>query len=734
MIAKHVSMKSVKKSDFAGLVKYITDEQSKNERVGCVTVSNCQSDKSDVAIIEVLNTQAQNKRAISDKTYHLIVSFRTGEQPDDATLKAIESRICDGLGYCDHQRISAVHYDTDNLHIHIAINKIHPTRYTIHSPYNDYKYTLGQLCEKLEREFGLESDNHQVKKCWVDNRAADMESHAGIESLLGWIKRECLEQIKGAQSWKELHQVMRDSGLDLRERGNGLIVLAENGTIVKASSIDRDLSKGKLESRFGAFESSIEQSTKTAVKPVRQYEKLPIQSGINTVELYAKYQVEQKQVEVLRTAEWLKARDRKNRQIEVIKQRGRLKRSAIKLMVDGRISKKVLYAATSKSIKDEIKKINKSYLVGRQEIYEKYQRLAWVDWLRVKAIKGDDEALGALRARHSSHGLKGNIVTGKGSPKSAKSHSVQDGITKKGTIIYRVGSTAVRDDGDKLNVSRGANQEGLQTVLHMAIERYGDRITVNGTAEFKEQIVQAAAAARLSITFDDVGLEVRRKNLLNHALTKESIDEYARANRRRADSSRNGSIRFTTTRDNLRRSRSNPADSVHPGSQFSNKPNLARIGRKPPPQSQYRLRGLSELGVVYIDNRSEVLLSSNVPGYLEQQGTKPDNRMRRGIFGSGSITDGFLAADKYIAERQNKRLELFDIPNHIRYSYCNEGVTAFAGIRQVDGQTLALLKHGENIMVLPIDVATARNFKRIAVGDVVTVTLNGSIKIKGRSR
>jgi hypothetical protein len=138
--------------------------------------------------------------------------------------------------------------------------------------------------------------------------------------------------------------------------------------------------------------------------------------------------------------------------------------------------------------------------------------------------------------------------------------------------------------------------------------------------------------------------------------------------------------------------------------------------------------------VVYIDNRSEVLLSSNVPGYLEQQGTKPDNRMRRGIFGSGSITDGFLAADKYIAERQNKRLELFDIPNHIRYSYCNEGVTAFAGIRQVDGQTLALLKHGENIMVLPIDVATARNFKRIAVGDVVTVTLNGSIKIKGRSR
>ncbi len=30
------------------------------------------------------------------------------------------------MGYADHQRVSAVHYDTDNVHIHIAINKIHP--------------------------------------------------------------------------------------------------------------------------------------------------------------------------------------------------------------------------------------------------------------------------------------------------------------------------------------------------------------------------------------------------------------------------------------------------------------------------------------------------------------------------------------------------------------------------------------------------------------------------------
>ena len=99
MIAKHVPMKSVRKSDFADLVKYLIDEQQKRERVTGVSVTNCHADRPDAAILEVLNTQAQNKRAESDKTYHLIVSFRAGEQPDAATLQAIERRICEGLGY-----------------------------------------------------------------------------------------------------------------------------------------------------------------------------------------------------------------------------------------------------------------------------------------------------------------------------------------------------------------------------------------------------------------------------------------------------------------------------------------------------------------------------------------------------------------------------------------------------------------------------------------------------------
>lgn len=725
MIAKHVSMKTVQKSDFSGLVKYITDEQAKNERVGYVAVTNCHADRPDVAITEVLNTQAQNTRSGADKTYHLIVSFRPGEQPDDATLKAIEARICEGLGFGEHQRVSAVHHDTDNLHIHIAINKIHPTRYTILEPFNAY-HTLGQLCEKLEREYGLERDNHQGNKLVSESRAQDMERHAGVESLQGWVKRECAADMQAAQSWEALHQVMRDNGLELRERGNGFVIQAADGLAVKASSIGREFSKAKLEERLGTFEPSAEHLERATQRPRKQYDKKPVRSRVNTVELYAKYKADQLNISGSRTAEWEKARAKKDRLIEAAQRSGRLKRSTIKLISGAGVGKKLMYSATSKTMKAEIEKINKQYLKERQEIYEKYRRRAWADWLRVRATEGDQEALGALRAREAAQGLKGNTMAGTGPLRPQASAAEQDSVTKKGTIIYRVGPTAVRDDGDRLKVSRGADQDGMQAALRMAMDRYGDRISVGGTPEFKEQIAQAAAASKLPITFDDAALERRRQELLTPATTKEN--DHDRADRGRAAGGGVGS--------------SGPATAAIPGAARADaaeagrasKPNVGRVGRKPPPQSQNRLRSLSELGVVQLASGSEVLLPRHVSGDMEQPGTKPVDGLRRDIFGAGRLSPQIAAADKYIAEREGKRLKGLDIKNHYLYTDGQDGAATFAGIRQVDGQSLALLKRGEEVMVLPVDEPTARRLKRLAVGDAITVTPQGSIKTKGRSR
>lgn len=729
-------MRSLGKSDYAGLVKYVTDTQEKSERLGQVIVTNCQAETLNAVIGEVLATQRMNTRSQNDKTYHLLVSFRAGEQPGAQILRAIEDHICNGLGFEGHQRISAVHHDTDNLHMHIAINKIHPDRLTIHEPYRAY-WTLSGLCDDLEKKYGLESDNHERSRTVAEGRAADMEHHAGVESLVGWIKRGCLDDILNAQSWEELHKSLDLNGLSLRSRGNGFVIEARDGTTAKASTVSRDLSKPKLEERFGPFKpSSGSQATKS------EYQKHPVNFRVDTSRLYAEFLAERKEFSGVRAAELEKIRDLKTHKIEAVNRSGRLRRAVIKLMGGNRTAKQLLYAQAFRALRTEIKAIQDQYRENRQGLTIKYPRLAWADWLKQKALSGNTGALAALRARAAAQGLKGNTVRGKNSGKEDLSPQPGqvDNITKKGTIIYRRGGCAVRDDGSRLQVSRKTTAEALKMALLLANERFGERLTVNGTNEFKDQVVQVAASARLPITFADPLLEAKRQKLVNKEQKIERIQRPKRNdNRGRVDRSGNGRSgsaiagQHDGPADNRRTVGGN--DGRDDGRRSLAESDIGSIGRFPPPQSRNGLRTLSQLGLVRIAGGSEMLLPGHVLGDMEQQRAQSNSPVRRGVSGWGLSSAQWTAADRYIAEREAKRGEGIDIPKHLHYDQeRGKGPFNYMGTRDVDGQYLALLKQEDVIRVLPVDQATARRLKRVKVGDPVSVTSKGSIKTQGRSR
>lgn len=435
-------------------------------------------------------------------------------------------------------------------------------------------------------------------------------------------------------------------------------------------------------------------------------------------------------------------------------------------MGGSRISKKLLYAQAHKALKDEIQSINKDYKREKQELYDQYKRRAWADWLKQQALNGDKKALEALRAREQSKGLQGDTIKGEGGSKPGHA-PVTDNITKKGTIIFRTGKSAVRDDGDKLQVSKAANGDTVTEALRVAMERYGSRITVTGSPQFKAQVIVAAATSNLPITFADAGLERRRQQLLQQENSNDRRNEQARRGneRGRADRRSNGRAERGPADDNGRgrgtadsrattagragdgqrgRGQSASTGSTTAGGRndagngsrpILNKPHVGRIGGEPPSFAKNRLRTLSSLGVVRFARGGEVLLPGNAPSELEHQGAKPDNQLRWGVSGSGGITpDQTSAADKYIAEREAKRLKGFDIPNHSRYTN-QDGAVTYGGTRNVQGQSLALLNRGDEVLVLPIDKATAQRMKRVRIGEAVTVTPQGSLKrSKGRSR
>ena len=229
---------------FRGLVTYLTSARANTERLGRVRLTNCVSSDVASAVLEVESTQARNRRT-RHGPYHLILAFPAGEEPRAEVLRTIERRACEALGFGEHQRLSVVHHDTDHLHLHVAINRVHPRTHRVHSP-SYSKLVLDRLCVELEQEHGLQPTPHRARE-----RAAYLEAASALRESL---QRLGAERLRQAQTWAELHEVAASHGVQVQPRGNGLAFVGQDGLRVRTSSVARDLSKAELERRFGAFE------------------------------------------------------------------------------------------------------------------------------------------------------------------------------------------------------------------------------------------------------------------------------------------------------------------------------------------------------------------------------------------------------------------------------------------------------------------------------------------------
>ena len=68
--------------------------------------------------------------------------------------------MCERIGLGGHQRLSATHLDTGHLHLHVAINKIHPESFRCVEPYYDKSAALMQACVELEAKNMVDPEAH----------------------------------------------------------------------------------------------------------------------------------------------------------------------------------------------------------------------------------------------------------------------------------------------------------------------------------------------------------------------------------------------------------------------------------------------------------------------------------------------------------------------------------------------------------------------------------------------
>jgi len=306
--------------------------------------------------------------------------------------------------------------------------------------------------------------------------------------------------------------VLDRNGLEITARGNGFVFKSGNGIAVKASSVDRSLSKASLIKRLGEYE-SIDGITKTSQPKMKQYQPRPVHTRYNTTKLYARYQAEQIDSARQRTSQWKILRNKRDRLIERAKHDAKLKRSIIKNINAGRVAKKIMFATAYQQFKTTIAAIKTDYRESYQITKTKHSRMAWLDWLIKEAELGNHEALEILRSRRTTR-HQGNNVSGSEINNSLLKDGIVETITKSGTVIYKVGSAIIRDDGKRLMVLPDTSSDALADILQMAIHKYGTHLAINGTVQFRTSIAQVATHNKMRITFDDNALEQQRQQLM----------------------------------------------------------------------------------------------------------------------------------------------------------------------------------------------------------------------------
>lgn len=758
MIVKHMPMQTAQSSSISRLATYITSSIGKQERVGEITITNCVSTDVSAATLEIEHTQSLNKRAKSAKTYHLLISFPAGEKPSQGALRVIEQELCASLGFGGHQRISAMHSDTDNLHVHVAINKIHPTTFNCHTPKRDH-FTLAETSARLEKQFGLMRVDRSRKLRVGEGRARDMEQAGGTESLLGWMQRNAQPALQAATTWQEFGEALAARGLGLQARNAGFVFVDAAGNAVKASSVSRDFSKAKLEAAFGNLPGEAV-GLPTVVNA--HYKRGSTPSRIDTSALYQKYQ-EQKQGKLkAKIEDGESLRLKRQLLLADLSTESKLKKLWIKALPKSPAAKRVLYVILRKKQSERMAEILSQLRDDRRANASRSKLPTWHDWLQQEA-RHDPDALAALRAR--KRGLQP-----KAWPVPHIPGLVVDGVTKQGTVIYRAGDTTLRDDGARLVLSSNPDTKGLITAIEAAVNAFGNHLHIDGSEAFKSAVAACVASNNLAVTFDNKELEQRRLSLLAQS-KKEILNEHDQS---RADGILAGRTSLDagelTGRHHVDADATGSKPTTRLPSESFDKPNTDGIGRKPATEG-HGMHDVSQRGVVYDTSRGEVLLPRDVRHNVDLQRSSAVDRLRRLGDRSGYLAAKtplppvgtkpppkhlrvpslaalkpltpivqkpaatlFDAATAYANERNSKRLKEFDIPNHNRYNAQIGDQFLFAGIRRIQGVPTVLLKVDQDVAVLNIDEKTAQRLQRMKLGDAVEISEKGVRKRKARSR
>lgn len=416
MIAVRIDRK-VENDNYRALALYVAGYTENNpaEKMLDAWVTGCVSENFSDVLMEIEAVQGMARNTERDKSYHLMLSFRPEDEAKltPEILRDIEARFAEALGFSEHQRCCGVHKNTNNIHMHLAINTVHPESFKLHEPYRDF-FTLARIRAEIEQEYGLVVDNGiepgrgEPKR--PNTRAQTMEAHSGQESFDSYVQRHkaaLMERLAQAGGWPDAHRALAEYGIGIkpgRGRRGGLVLydLHNKKHHLRASSLDRTTSGPALEKRFGSYEPARELGSG---QEMDRYSKRPLQHEPNRGRLYERYLAElaAKKKELgrlrqLKDAEWIRRTeiyDKWNQRRAELQANAKLTSRDRWQLIQEVYRKRSVELSTD----EKLLAVSEARKRKIQEIRELYPFSSWTDYLKKESLRGEETALEVLRSK-----------------------------------------------------------------------------------------------------------------------------------------------------------------------------------------------------------------------------------------------------------------------------------------------------------------------------------------------
>lgn len=256
------------------LVDYIVDPEHENSNEKCLYAGarGFISDDYEAQKAEMLALSQEAVRS-RDTINHYVLSWHEGEHPTPEQVEAAVTIFLDELGLSGHQAMYGLHADTDNIHLHIAVNRVHPDTLKVIKPNRGFDIEAAhRAIARIEEVQGWQRErngryqvleNGDVARGKRDLDAPrqpeqakrDMEQRTGEKSAERIAIEEAAPIIKQAANWRELHEALAQKGMRYEKSGSGAMVFVGE-VAVKASRADRAAGLGKLQARLGPYEAA----------------------------------------------------------------------------------------------------------------------------------------------------------------------------------------------------------------------------------------------------------------------------------------------------------------------------------------------------------------------------------------------------------------------------------------------------------------------------------------------